>query len=327
MINKALEVIASRALTSRKFKQRNGEVVVLMYHGVVNSQPDIPDWCLLREEQFESQIKFLKDNFNVVSLSDAVEDLKNDTVNGPTAVITFDDGYQNNYEIAFPILKKYQVPATIYLTTKYIDSEETIWTGTLQDAFGKTTLNKMEWRGESLDLGSMESKRKSLATIKSMLKKEHLSVIEQSTSEIVDYLSGGEGFRIEPSSPYRMLSSDMIQNMAKSNLIEFGAHTHRHPILSGLSSQEQREEIERSVEIVSEITHARCRTFAYPNGGEDDFTEATVSVLGEVNMSSALSTMMGVCKKETPIMEYPRYGVGDDTDFKRGLHNMYSKYS
>src|SRR5262249_12579235 len=71
---------------------------------------------------------------------------------------------------------------------------------------------------------------------------------------------------IEPDSPYRILSSDSIKTMASTRLIEFGAHTHHHAILSLLPRKQQIEEISQSIEAVQEITGRPCEYFAYPNG-------------------------------------------------------------
>lgn len=325
ILHKGMEAFAARALTSKKFKNRCGEVVVLMYHGVVEVEPDLPDWCLLTKDVFEGQIKYLKDNFNVISLKDAVNGLRNDSIKGPTAVITFDDGYQNNYDTAFPILKKYQVPATIYVTSKFIDTGETIWTGMLQDAFSRTKLKTLSWQGSKLDLSTRVLKKVSVERVKSALKQEPLSVIEAETRNLLDKLCEGENLKIAQTSPYRMLSSSMIEEMAKSELIEFGAHTHNHPILSKLTKLEQQEEIEKSIELISNASNTKCGTFAYPNGRVVDYTKETVSILEGADMYVSLSTTLGVCRKDTPLMEYRRFGVGDDTDFKRGLYNMYAK--
>ena len=222
LIHKALEILAAKALSTKKFQQRNGEVVVLMYHGIVETAPVLPDWCLLQKDEFEKQIKFLTEHFNVIPLRDAVEGLKNDTIKGPTAVITFDDGYQNNYDVAFPILKAYQAPATIYIASKFIDTKSTIWTGVLQDAFSKTNLNYVTWRNKILDISSKVHKKKSMELIKSELKQEPFSVIDKETQALVDQLSEGNGFCLDANSPYRMLSSSMINEMSTSDLIEFG---------------------------------------------------------------------------------------------------------
>lgn len=320
-----MEVLYSKALTSKKFRQRNGEVIVLMYHGVIDVDVDVdlPDWCILRKENFDKQVKFLVENFKVVSLLDAVDSLKNDTITGPTAVITFDDGYQNNHDIAFPILEKYHAPATIFVSTKFIDTDDTLWTGVLQNAFGKTTLTSLEWRGKNLDLSTVMSKKSSMELIKSDLKEETYSVIEKNTDNIVNILSKGVGFRLDNSSPYRMLTSTQIKAMAKSELIDFGAHTHNHPILSGLSRADQKFEIDHSIKIVAQASGTSCDSFAYPNGGDADFTDETMKLLEEANMKVSLSTKLGICHKDSPLMAYKRFGIGNDTDFKRGIYKMY----
>ena len=89
------------------------QVVVLAYHNVDE----------FNKKLFEEQMIFMKDNYEVIPLGKLVDYLKNGiTRNAKYAAITFDDGYRDNYEIAFPIIERQKIPATLYLTAGYLDS-------------------------------------------------------------------------------------------------------------------------------------------------------------------------------------------------------------
>ena len=326
IIKKILNFLASYILVSKKFKARKGEVVILMYHGVINSQPDIPDWCLVQKENFEKQIKFLSQHFNIISLLDAYSGLKNATIEGPTAVITFDDGYQNNHDIAWPILEKYKAPATVFISTNLIDSNSSIWTARLQDAFGKTNRQEISWRNRSYNLSSKIAKSNSLNEIKRDLKKEHVSIIESEANKLIKELNHQNNTTLSIDSPYRMMTREMISDMNQSELIDFGAHTENHPILSQLSPDEQSKEILNSVKKTSEITLEPCQTFAYPNGQKTDYSKDTIEILQKQDLKLSLTTEMGINTQKTPQFELLRYGVGNEANFQQELLSMYTRY-
>jgi len=97
----------------KPFKKKG--VVILLYHSVGNSSDS--------KRLFEEQILFLKENYTIFKLDELISYLRNNqTIRDNCAAITFDDGYRDNYEVAYPILKDLNIPATIYLTAGYLDS-------------------------------------------------------------------------------------------------------------------------------------------------------------------------------------------------------------
>jgi len=305
-----------------------GKLTILMYHGIIATAQSLPDWCFVEVSSFHAQMKYLKKHFNVISLSEAVKLLKHGEVPASTAVITFDDGYQNNYDSAFPILCSENLPATIFLVTGLIDTDLTIWTGALHNAFSKTQIATLRWRGSSFDLSNIHLKQRALATIKAVLKREPHSILKDEVGYIVSILIGGETYRVEEKSPYRILDSKSILKMANSNLIEFGAHTHTHPILGNLSNQEQEREILKSIEVVKFITKHPCSFFAYPNGGETDYNSDTLSILDRSEIEASLTTIEGSSGPTTPLMELRRFGIGSDMNmatFKLAIHNIINR--
>ena len=84
--------------------QSRNQLMIFMYHAVVRSPIEVYDWCFIDEYSFRSQVKYLKKHFEVISLSEAVERLGNGKIYQPTTVITFDDGFQNNYDIVLVLL-------------------------------------------------------------------------------------------------------------------------------------------------------------------------------------------------------------------------------
>src|SRR5262245_54886386 len=111
---------------------------ILGYHKVSPDQH--PFFEPLHPDTFEQQMRFLKSCYTVLSLAELVSRSMRGDVPERAVAITFDDGYRDNYEYAFPILKKYQFPATIFVATGAIGTRELIWHDQIFDAFRFATV-------------------------------------------------------------------------------------------------------------------------------------------------------------------------------------------
>lgn len=302
-----------------------GQLSILMYHGVVQEPLGFEDWIMIDAARFTAQMDYLKKYFRVVSMSKALEMLYQGELSEPTAVITFDDGYQNNFDVAYPILRERNLPASIYLATNLIGTDSTLKLGELTEAFAKTGKSSLEWRDSIYKLNTQIDRVESLQTIKAALKREHIDTVFREVGKICSLLLGKPNVSIAKDSPYRMLDTDSIREMANSGLIEFGAHTMNHAILSNLDGFEQQKEIDGAVEAVSGLSQRPCDLFAYPNGTPKDYNQDTLDVVKAGQIKAALTTIEGTCSKKTPPYELRRFGVGADMDmttFQLMAHNF-----
>ncbi len=301
------------------------QLAILTYHGVVEAPLKIPNWCFIDSNSFRDQIKYLKSYFTVLPLSQAIGHLKEGRIDRPTVAITFDDGFQNNYTVAFPILQEAGLPAMIFLTTGLVNTDDTVWFCRLNRALGDTDKHDLDWHGVSLDLSTTLGRASAAKKIQNQLKELSPSDLKRGLREILFRLGDDPERPIESDSPYRMLNRESIIKMKDSGLIEFGAHTHSHAILSRLSERDQRDEIEKSVVAVTEITNRPCRFFAYPNGMNPDYNKQSVSILETSGIQAAVTSEVGPNYKDSSLMELRRYGVGpNDTigEFQMNVHHM-----
>ena len=304
------------------------ELTIIMYHGIVNEPLMVNEWCFVNEQSFRMQIAYLKKHFEVISLSEAVERMKGGGIKHPTAVVTFDDGYQNNFDVAFPILLRERIPATIFLTTGLINTNDTVWYCRFNIALSQTRRSYVEWNGFKFDLSTSGLKAKTSVAIQEGLKKLGRSHLMTTLRNIILRLDGDPDCSIEIDSPFRMLNKTAIAEMARSELIEFGAHTHNHAILSQLSDEERFNEIRQSIDTVYELTGRPCRYFAYPNGRAEDYNMGTIRDLEACGIQIAVTTISGPNNRMTPAMELRRYGVGADlpmAEFQLMVHHFISK--
>jgi peptidoglycan/xylan/chitin deacetylase (PgdA/CDA1 family) len=288
------------------------EVAIVMYHGIIRSPLAVTDWCFVDENSFRMQIEYLKNHFEIISLSEAVGRMRNGGVRRPTAVITFDDGYQNNFDVAFPILCGEKIPATIFLATGLIDTNDTVWHCRLNLALSQTRRPVLERNGFKFDLSTFNLRAKASAAIQESLKRLPHPQLMAAMRSIILELDGDPDCSIGASSPYRMLNRNAITEMVASGLIEFGAHTHRHAILSRLFVEERFNEIRQSIDAVYKLTGRPCTSFSYPNGRAEDYDLESINHLQASGIQRAVTTTSGPNNKATPVMELRRYGIGAD---------------
>jgi peptidoglycan/xylan/chitin deacetylase (PgdA/CDA1 family) len=299
------------------------QVAIFMYHAVVRSA--IGEACFITEPVFRDEIRCIKNSFDVIPLSEAVRRLSSDESFGPTAVITFDDGFQNNYSSAFPVLREAGLPATLFLTTQFLNTDETFWYGLWIHAIRMTQCKSMIWNGQTFDLQSPQARRRTSDTIQNELKKLPQTLLLRELTILVKKLTGKTRVTIRKRSPVRMLDAESINEMVDSGLVEFGAHTHSHAILSKMSNAQQREEIVKSIEDVQKFTGRRCRLFAYPNGRHSDYDGASIRILRENGIIAAVTAEPGINDTATPHLELRRYPTGfsrRNQSFDRFVENI-----
>lgn len=283
-------------------------MVVLCYHRV-NDIHD--DWnnITVTQNTFIKQLQYLRQNYDIVYSC-------NDIYKEHAVAITFDDGYEDTYLNAFPILKQLNIPATLFISTLCIDQENEDWCNELsrliiEGGKGKTHL---QFRGETYPVSTLEERKNTNRQIFRIIKSDDIDVRNDSMMEIGKW-SGQEGAK--PRLAFRMLRSLQIQELATSNLIRIGAHTVTHPSLSTLSESSQESELINSKNKLEEITGKIITEFAYPFGYPRDYSEKTITLLKKVGFERAFIThhferhsddakyeIRRLCISECPIEEF-----------------------
>jgi peptidoglycan/xylan/chitin deacetylase (PgdA/CDA1 family) len=292
---------------------------------VVHDPLPVADWCFLEKSVLETQIAYIRHHFQVVPLTHGLEMLETGSLGRPTVAITFDDGYQNNYDVAFPILQQYDCPATIFLTTGYIDSDRVPWFCRLNLALGLTSRRSLVWNNKYFDVSNAWQRSQTSIALHRLLKTHHPYSIDTLVDDICRLLGVDAYRKFEPGSPYHMLRTDAIRALVRSGLIDCGAHTHNHAILSRLLPGEQQEEISSSIRLVETITGRTCKVFAYPNGSPGDYDNSSMTQLRTSGLGIAVSAISGPNSKGGSLLELRRYGIGSDLSFlafKSLVHNL-----
>jgi peptidoglycan/xylan/chitin deacetylase (PgdA/CDA1 family) len=289
-------------------------VTILMYHAVVTSPLAVPDWCFLDERAFRLQLEYLAGRFDVVPLSEAVRRLRQRTVRRPTAVITFDDGFQSVHDVALPVLKRMGLPAAVFVVSGLVDTDDTPWYCRLNRALAAATRRSLQWREETFAFDSAPARGRAGIVLQRRLQELPHPLLMHELAAVVGALGDDARRPINPGSPYRMLGARELGAMAAGGLFEVGAHGASHAILSLLPPEERVREVTESVRAVARMTGRACRFFSYPAGRAGDYDREVRRVLGELGIEAAVTGVAGANVPTTPRLELRRHGVGADTD-------------
>ncbi len=283
-------------------KKRTEPAARILYYHRVNDDRD-PFYPATPTAVFEQQMRFLAEHYKVVGLGELQDHLHSGSPETVLA-LTFDDGYEDNYLNAFPILQRYRLPATIFLTTGSIDSREPLWFEQLAGALKTTT---QEFIDVEIDLPrrfwlrTRHERLQANTSIFQLLRRLPDSDRRSQLFQIVENLIAEPG----QDRNGRMLTWDQIRLM-KANSIDFGGHTVTHPFLSKITPEQVGWEISECKRRIEEELQFSALYFAYPNGREEDFGTCNKDSLRNAGYSAALTTVWGVNYRSTDPMELRR---------------------
>jgi peptidoglycan/xylan/chitin deacetylase (PgdA/CDA1 family) len=213
----------------------------------------------------------------------------------PSIAITFDDGYLDNYTLAYPVLKKHGVPATLYLTTSLVGTMDRIWTEQIGLAFLETQKGYLHFSAlfgdETVPIETKEEKERANSKVSEALKlrpdDERRELIQQLFEKLEVNEKCGRHF-----GERMMLNWDEVQEMRKDG-ITIGSHSHTHPILSRMPIQKAKDEILDSKKVVEKNVDIEVKHFSFPNGREEDFSEELRDYCREIGFESTCSVIYG----------------------------------
>jgi len=317
-VNSGMSALASQVIHGQNM------VRILLYHRVNDTplvEASISDRLTVSVEKFRKQMEYVAGNFNVMSFSEFGERRKySEAIPEKTVILTFDDGYLDNYNFAFPILKEFKIPATIFLATDYINTNRFLWWDVLEEIVLDPGIDLKELFVPELHEGINFAREDRVHLyweiynyLKSIDPSKREDILLQISPEKRDLTSR------------QMLSWKHIVEMSKQN-ISFGAHTQSHAILSKISLAQAKNEIRNSKSEIEYRIQKRVVSFAYPNGGPDTFNDDIVEILKQSGYENAVTTVKGFVNSKDDLFRLKRYNIdGEDSlsTFKCKLSGIY----
>jgi peptidoglycan/xylan/chitin deacetylase (PgdA/CDA1 family) len=244
-----------------------GKTPILMYHRFSESEGGVSTSARC----FSEQVDYLSDHYELVPLSALAGYLTSGKrVPRGLAVITIDDGYRDCYDIAFPILRQRNIPATLFVVTGFVDQVTWLWTDKVRYLTERTTGSLLEARiGDQqlrIKLNGTASRLKVAAQVNSGLKVIDDEAKDAAVLEMAASL--GVSLPDAPPSEFFPVTWEQAREM-DSNGIEIGSHTVTHPILTQTSTQRLRYELSESRSRLESALGHKVDLLGYPNGDHD----------------------------------------------------------
>ena len=288
--------VSERAMRSR--------LTILMYHRVLEDADcaGYPFSSLaMPRSLFEAQVDWLAQNARVLPVSEALSRLEDASAGSkPLVSLTFDDGYQDNFDIAAPLLEAAGLRGTFFITAGIVDARKPLWydrAAHIWDALGHETISQRVSESGAFGAHDFPARAVWVEWLKDVSTAQRESLIEQLGAEAS---AGG--------SPCVLMTAAQVRELAERGH-EIGSHTLWHPILTTMNEGERRPEIEGAKNLLERWTGRDVPGFCYPNG---DFDQSVIRQLREAGHTYACTTRPGLNEQRTNPFELRRIDMTAD---------------
>ena len=308
---------------------RRNAGLILLYHRIAELRSD-PQLLAVTPHHFGQHLEVLRDYGTPVSLGEMLEAVRDGRLPRRAIAVTFDDGYADNVDCGKPLLARYGIPATLFVTTSYLGTDREFWWDdlerlllvpgrlprTLRLRIGPTV---HEWRLDEAGVYSEEEYRRNCGwnvelahdpsprhSVYRALCRLLRDVPAEERVAVLDDLLHAAGVTSTGRPTHRALSHDELARLIGSSVMDVGAHSTTHPALSALPVGAQRCEIAGSKTRLQEITGRTATRFSYPFGGRADYTPATVALVREAGFALACSNVRGLVRPRSDCFQLPR---------------------
>ena len=316
-------------LTILKRLTSPGALHILTYHRVLPIQQSVCypfQGMVMPRDAFEAQMAYLAESYVVLSFAQGIERLQNGNLPKKSVVVTFDDGYRDNYEFALPILKKYEIPATFFVVTDAVEQRIRLWWDEVAEAIRllslREPLTKEEreplpsWVCDTLNKLSEKNKHQNVADElvhamndvslrdRMMIRESLLHLVHNDMSVIQDL----------------MLTWGQVEEMYLSGM-SFQAHTRTHAFIDELPEDEARKEVQDCVSSLKSKLNTSIQYFSYPRGR---YSEALQPLLENEGIHAAVTTDQGMNHSGTNLFQLKRLDAGycrTSTRFNSSIFN------
>lgn len=289
---------------------------ILVYHRVLK-KTDFLRQGVPTVEEFSWQMELLSKHFTPLPLGEALVRLSEGTLPKRAVCVTFDDGYADNLELALPVLKTWNIPATVYVATGFLDGGR-MWNDSIIEFVRNYPDASLRLDEVSEQPFAMETRSDRIQTANELIR--FAKYMDQASridfSDMLSRMSQRSG---NPLPTDLMLNSNQVVGLSKQG-VNIGGHTINHPILTEISDDQARYEISEGRSQLEGLIQSPVEHFAYPNGiREKDFDRRHEKIVRAAGFRSAVTTHWGASDKLTRMSAIPRFTPWDKDAYKFAL--------
>jgi peptidoglycan/xylan/chitin deacetylase (PgdA/CDA1 family) len=288
-----------------------GRATILIYHHIFerfdSEHRDGTD-----REQFAWQMKLIRRVFQPITIGELAATAKSGEIPARAVVVTFDDGYLDNYTQALPILKENGVPATIYVAVEAIESGY-MWNEAVTRQILKTQSNELDLSRYNLGVYSTMTREEREAAVVNVVEKMK-PLNPRTQKEIVAYVNEAYG---EVDLPRQMLTGEHLRSLAQEASITLGCHTQTHPMLSQIGIKDAEKDICKSRALLETYLLGPVEHFAYPYGKYGEHFHAEhVNLIARLGFRTAVTTDWGTADSTSSRYMLKRFTPWDDSPIR-----------
>lgn len=289
---------------------------ILVYHRVLEKtdflRPGVPT-----VNEFSWQMELIAKYFTPLSIDDALHRLAEGTLPKRAICVTFDDGYADNLTLALPVLKNWSIPATVYVSTGFLDGGR-MWNDTIIEFVRNFPETKLRLDKISEQPFAMKTKFDRLKVAHELI--AFAKYMDQSSREDFSEMLAGLSHQAGKPLPIDlMLRSPDLVSLSRQG-VTIGAHTITHPILSEIGDEQARHEISEGRAQLEGLIQSPVEHFAYPNGIRGkDFDVRHERIVRSSGFRSAVTTHWGASNQKTRLTQIPRFTPWDKDPSKFAL--------
>ena len=314
--------IALAKLSLHRRSYRNHSITVLTYHRVLSANyPDIATaepGMVVMDRTFDMHMQLLSRELQVLPLANWIDRVaEGKDIPAHAAAVTFDDGWADNYHYAFPILKKYTVPATIFLVSDFVGTRMQFWPERLMRALRHIAATRAgsKINGDGSMGAWFAEITKGISPVDCTYDREDFAIIverakrwsDDQNHNFLDQLAITVRFDESQQAP-DLLDWAQVKEMSGSGLVDFGSHTRRHVRLGdSTDSDTLHDEVVESRRIIAAGVGADARLFCYPNGDRSAMADQLV----QQNYVGGCTTQQGWNDAATDPFEIKRITMHD----------------
>ena len=280
----------------------------------------------LATDEFVQHLEFIRTNFRPARLADLVSRITNGEPLEPrTVVVTVDDGYADFADHAVPLLAHYEIPATIYLVSRFVGQEMWLWFDAAHWLTRMASAGDYEIKAGGLSLNASLRSETDRDSLWLLVADRCLALGPEEQDGAIAQLQIDLNLALppRPTTEYAAMTWQQVERL-DPGLIEIGAHTRSHVILSRCSSARQTQEIDGCKRDIERMTRRPVHAFCYPNGMPLDYDDWSVDQVRNLGFTSAVLAAGGFSDKTSDPFRLERFGAPHDIQlFKNAIDGLW----
>ena len=296
-------------------KNNNKNLHILLYHGVTRRKhPGIVNYSgkHLYIDDFRRHMKLIKQRCNLLTIDEIVElDRTGKIWPQNSVVVTFDDGFHNNYECAASILDDFKIPAVFYICAGLINTDEMLWVDQIEDCINRTNKKDLEIKldkGCRFKLNSLQEKILALEQIKKFCKKSSSDNKDRVLEELISKTNITPD--VNASLDYKLMSWHELRSISQNSLFTIGGHTLCHDIMSALPVPRMDLDIKLTLGLLKYHLGHNITHFSYPEGQAIHYNDNVISSLKRNGVICSPSAIDGANSPGADLFHLKRIMVG-----------------